>query len=214
MNCTVHSNMHSNFFDHLITHLCYEFFPRILFSLIFVLLKNELFVWRCCPINSFAMHNLCYRNHVLMRSENGTGVGPQLCMQSHGWELDWLEVTIPLVSTQFSNFFPVLRIRSGIRWLLAPGSGKGKKSRYGIRIRDEHPGSYFQDLRNNFWVKKILKFFDADPDPGSGIVLTLDPGWKNSDPDPGFIEQDFLVILGWLINYPWPFRIRVLKEGW
>jgi hypothetical protein len=30
-----------------------------------------------------------------------------------------------------------------------------------------------------FWVK-ILIFFDADP--GSGIFLTLDPGWKNSDP--------------------------------
>jgi hypothetical protein len=25
---------------------------------------------------------------------------------------------------------------------------------------------------------KILKFFDADPDSGSGIVLTLDLGWK------------------------------------
>jgi hypothetical protein len=23
---------------------------------------------------------------------------------------------------------------------------------------------------------KILKFFDSDPDPGSGIFLTLDPG--------------------------------------
>ncbi len=41
---------------------------------------------------------------------------------------------------------------------------------------------------------KILKFFDADPDPGSGIFLILypvsgiflswipDPIWKNSDP--------------------------------
>jgi hypothetical protein len=37
----------------------------------------------------------------------------------------------------------------------------GKKSRSGIRIRDEHPESYFRELRNN-WVK-ILKFFDADP---------------------------------------------------
>jgi hypothetical protein len=27
------------------------------------------------------------------------------------------------------------------------------------------------------------KFFDADPNPGSGIFLTLDPGWKNSDPE-------------------------------
>jgi hypothetical protein len=30
-----------------------------------------------------------------------------------------------------------------------------------------------------FWVK-ILKFFDTDPDPGSGIFCPLiqDPGWK------------------------------------
>jgi hypothetical protein len=27
---------------------------------------------------------------------------------------------------------------------------------------------------------QIFQFFD--PDPGSGILLTLDPGWKNSDP--------------------------------
>jgi hypothetical protein len=25
---------------------------------------------------------------------------------------------------------------------------------------------------------KILKFFDADPVPGSGIFLIRDPGWK------------------------------------
>jgi hypothetical protein len=41
----------------------------------------------------------------------------------------------------------------------------GKKSGFGIRIRDELPGSYFLELRK-YWVK-ILKFFDADP--GSGI---------------------------------------------
>jgi hypothetical protein len=46
----------------------------------------------------------------------------------------------------------------------------GKKT----KIRDEHPGSYFRELKNNFWVK-ILEFFDAD----AGIFLTLD---KNSDP--------------------------------
>ncbi len=28
-----------------------------------------------------------------------------------------------------------------------------------------------------FWVK-ILKFFNADVDPGSGSLLALDPGWK------------------------------------
>jgi hypothetical protein len=34
-----------------------------------------------------------------------------------------------------------------------------------------------ESLETIFWVK-IHKFFDADPDPGSGIFLTLDPGWK------------------------------------
>ncbi len=56
-------------------------------------------------------------------------------------------------------------------------SGMGKKIR--IRIRDEQPGSYIRDLGNNFWGKKILQFFDADPirDPESfspgqpGIIL-------------------------------------------
>jgi hypothetical protein len=56
----------------------------------------------------------------------------------------------------------------------------GRKSASGSGIRDEQPGSYFLELRNQFfwffWVK-ILKFFDADPgsrdgdssDPGNGI---------------------------------------------
>jgi hypothetical protein len=50
----------------------------------------------------------------------------------------------------------------------------GKTSRSGstIRIRDEHPGSYFS-LESIFWVK-ILTFFDGDADPG--IFLTMDPG--------------------------------------
>jgi hypothetical protein len=54
-----------------------------------------------------------------------------------------------------------------------------------FRIQHEHPGSYLRELRNNFSGLKILKFFDADPDPGFGIFLTLDPGSgmeKKSDP--------------------------------
>jgi hypothetical protein len=31
-----------------------------------------------------------------------------------------------------------------------------------------------QSLETTFWVK-ILKFFDVDPNPGSGIFVTLDP---------------------------------------
>jgi hypothetical protein len=34
-----------------------------------------------------------------------------------------------------------------------------------IQIRNEQPGSYLRELRNNFWVK-IPKFFDADPASG------------------------------------------------
>jgi hypothetical protein len=40
----------------------------------------------------------------------------------------------------------------------------GKKSGSGSWIRDEQPGSYFQELRNQFFGVKILKFFDADPE--------------------------------------------------
>jgi hypothetical protein len=62
---------------------------------------------------------------------------------------------------------------------LTPGSGDVYKIRIRIRIGDEQPGSYFQELRHSFLVK-ILKFFAADPEsflpwirylfyPGSGI---------------------------------------------
>ncbi len=59
-----------------------------------------------------------------------------------------------------------------------------------IRIRDEHPGSYSESLETIFWVK-ILKFFDADP--GSGILMTLDPGSgkeKNPHPESGINIRD------------------------
>jgi hypothetical protein len=46
-----------------------------------------------------------------------------------------------------------------------------KKS--GSGIRNERPRSFFRELRNSFMLK-ILKFF-----------LTLDPGWKISDPGSG-----------------------------
>jgi hypothetical protein len=40
-----------------------------------------------------------------------------------------------------------------------------------------------ESLETIFWVK-ILKFFDADAS-GPGNLLTLNPGWKNSDPGSG-----------------------------
>ncbi len=58
----------------------------------------------------------------------------------------------------------------------------GSEIRYGVTksrsvsgIQDEHLGSYFRELRTNFFWSKILKFFDADP--GSGIFLIRDRGW-------------------------------------
>jgi hypothetical protein len=53
----------------------------------------------------------------------------------------------------------------------------GKKIRSGsrIRIRDKHAGSNFRELRNN--GLKTLKFFEVDPDPGTEIFMTLDPGY-------------------------------------
>jgi hypothetical protein len=42
-----------------------------------------------------------------------------------------------------------------------------------MKIPDHN--SDFRELRNNFLGQK-LKFFDADPDPGSEIFLTMDPG--------------------------------------
>jgi hypothetical protein len=67
----------------------------------------------------------------------------------------------------------------------------GKKSGSG-RLRDEQPGSYFLELRNDILGVKILIFFDADPgwkkfgsgmeksrirDPGSGKISRI----RNTD---------------------------------
>jgi len=68
--------------------------------------------------------------------------------------------------------------RSGIRCFFDPvdtdlGFRIGEKS----GSRNEHPRLFSESLKQ-FLGLNILKFFDADP--GSGIFLTLDPGWKNS----------------------------------
>jgi hypothetical protein len=59
----------------------------------------------------------------------------------------------------------------------------GKKSRFGSEIRSgmNIPDHISESLETIFRLR-ILKFFYSDPDPGSEIFLTLDPGWKNSDP--------------------------------
>jgi hypothetical protein len=59
----------------------------------------------------------------------------------------------------------------------------GRKSAFESGIRDEQPGSYFLELRNDFFGflgVKILKFFDADP--GSGMETVRIRDGKKSDP--------------------------------
>ncbi len=54
-----------------------------------------------------------------------------------------------------------------------------------MNIQDNFSESY--EIVFGFY---ILKLFYADPDPGSGIFLTLDPGWKNWDPESGINIPD------------------------
>jgi hypothetical protein len=49
--------------------------------------------------------------------------------------------------------------------------GKKSRSGSGMNISDRNS----KGLKTSFGFK-ILKFFDVDPDPASGIFLTLDPG--------------------------------------
>jgi hypothetical protein len=67
----------------------------------------------------------------------------------------------PKVSLTLSSSFSDPDPGSGA--FLTPGSGSG------MNILDH----ISESILTNFWVK-ILKFFDADPDPG--IFWTLDPG--------------------------------------
>jgi hypothetical protein len=55
--------------------------------------------------------------------------------------------------------------------------GKTSRSGSGMNIPDHISESF-----EKFFGLKILKAFYVDPDPGSGIFLLRDPGWKNSDP--------------------------------
>jgi hypothetical protein len=51
--------------------------------------------------------------------------------------------------------------------------GKNSRSGSGISIRDH----ISESLQTIFWVK-IINFFDADADPGSGNLFDWDLGWK------------------------------------
>ncbi len=53
--------------------------------------------------------------------------------------------------------------------------------------KNQDPDPDFRELTNNFWVK-ILEFFDADPDPGSGNnfdARSVIRDGKNLDPGSG-----------------------------
>ncbi len=74
---------------------------------------------------------------------------------------------------------------SGSGAFLTPRSGMGKQtgSRSGIRIRDDQPGSYFRELRNQFVGLKYLNYLMGIRDPrwkkfGSGMenIRIRDPG--------------------------------------
>jgi len=70
---------------------------------------------------------------------------------------------------QYIGLGRVLRIRDPLLFLpLDPGREK-------IWIRDEHPESYLRKLRKGV---KILKFFNADPDPGSGMEKFGSRVWR------------------------------------
>ena len=72
-------------------------------------------------------------------------------------------------------------------WPLDPGSGMEKN-----RIRDPR-WNHISESLGDFWGVKILKFFYADP--GFGIFLTLDPGWRNLDPGSGVNIPDLQPLL-------------------
>jgi hypothetical protein len=80
---------------------------------------------------------------------------------------DYVEL---LVGEHLSKINSVAVLRIGIRSFLTPGSGMGKNSGSGIRIRDEQPGSYFRELRNNTYT----------------LMRIRDTRWKNSDSGVGW----------------------------
>jgi hypothetical protein len=72
-----------------------------------------------------------------------------------------------------------IRIRGagfGIRCLLNPGSGIQDGYKISNRVLDEQPGSYFRELKKQFFGLKYL----------NSLMWIRDPGWKKSRiRDPG-----------------------------
>jgi hypothetical protein len=53
------------------------------------------------------------------------------------------------------------------------------------RIRDKHLGSYFGELRNNFWIKNTEDSLSIQCCGSRYVMENLDLGWKNADPGSG-----------------------------
>jgi hypothetical protein len=103
-------------------------------------------------------------------------------------------------------------------WIRDPGWEK-----VSIRIRDEQPGSYFLELRNNFfaffWVK-IVKFFDEDPGSGMEIVRSGMEKSRIRDKHPGsatlLVWKKEIPIQYVLLNLPVQYQLQrygTAKEG-
>jgi hypothetical protein len=102
-----------------------------------------------------------------------------------------LILTILLFVT-FTIFIVILLVKTSIAdpdlgsgAFFTPGSGirDGYESGSGSEIRDEQPGSYFRELRNNFWGQNYLNSLmwirdgkNLDPVSGMEKILIPDPG--------------------------------------
>jgi hypothetical protein len=64
---------------------------------------------------------------------------------------------------------------------------EGKKSGSGIRINIQ---DHISESLVTVFRLKILKFFDADPDPGIGDLFDPGSGMENSDPGSGINIPD------------------------
>jgi hypothetical protein len=69
--------------------------------------------------------------------------------------------------------------------------GKKSGSGYGIRILDEHPGSYFRELSNNFLGKNTYLYYlmwirNRDPDSFRPWIRDPDGKIRIRDKHPGF----------------------------
>jgi hypothetical protein len=93
------------------------------------------------------------------------------------------------------SFYQCCGSGSGVRCLFEFGMGKKSGSVFEIRIRDEQPGSYFQELRKHFLgLSGMEKIRIQDPDAewkkfGSGIIIPEDPGYSSQIRNTGFYTK-------------------------